>query len=63
MEQGRELHQLPLAELQAASPEIEEDVTRWLDPEQCVKRRELPGGTGPGAVRKQLEKAREELGS
>ena len=63
MEQGKELHQLTLEELQAGSPEIGEDVFQWLDPEECVKRRELPGGTGPGSVRKQLEKAREELGS
>ena len=63
MEQGKELHQLTLEELQAGSPQIGEDVFQWLDPAECVKRRELPGGTGPGAVRKQLEKAREELGS
>ncbi|MFC1580958.1 argininosuccinate lyase, partial [Thermodesulfobacteriota bacterium] len=63
MEQDKELHQLTLEELQAASSQIREDVFQWLDPEECVKRRELPGGTGPGSVRKQLEKARQELGS
>ena len=62
MEQGKELHQFSLEELRAFASRIDEDVYPWLDPEQCVRRRELPGGTGPAAVRSQLDRAREELG-
>ena len=45
------------------SRQIEQDVYDWLDPTSCVKRRNLPGGTGPNQVKKTLEKAKKELKS
>ncbi|MFZ7110894.1 MAG: argininosuccinate lyase [Desulfatiglandales bacterium] len=62
MEKGKELHDLTLDEMKRFSEKIDADVFSWLDPEACVGRRNLPGGTGPDAVRKSLEKAKEELG-
>jgi argininosuccinate lyase len=62
MEGKKELGELTLEEMRGFSDSIEKDVYEWLDPLHCVKRRELPGGTGPGAVRDGLEKAKRELG-
>jgi argininosuccinate lyase len=61
LSQGKELGQLTLEEMRNFSSRIEEDAYDWLDPFAGIKRREIPGGTGPAAVRKSLEKAREEL--
>jgi argininosuccinate lyase len=61
IEQGKELHDLPLQEMKALAEQVEEDVVEWLDPRQSVRRRELPGGTGPKGVRMQLARAREDL--
>ena len=41
----------------AAHPLFGADVVEWLDPAQSVARRDVPGGTGPGAVRAQIEAA------
>lgn len=62
MDRGRELNELKLEELRRFSPRIDEDVFDWLDPVQSVERRNLPGGTGSVAVRKNLEKARKDIG-
>lgn len=40
-----------------AHPLFGKDVVEWLDPAQSVARRDLPGGTGPGAVQAQIEAA------
>ncbi|PKN29138.1 MAG: argininosuccinate lyase [Deltaproteobacteria bacterium HGW-Deltaproteobacteria-21] len=62
MQGKKELRELTLEEMKKFSELIEKDVYQWLEPLHCVKRRELPGGTGPGAVRRQIEQARRELG-
>ncbi len=63
MGQKRELKHLSLDELKRFSSRIEADVYEWLEPEMCVQRRNLPGGTGPKAVAANIRKAREELGA
>jgi argininosuccinate lyase len=63
MEKGKELNQLTLKQMKTYSRQIEEDVFDWLDPVRCVERRNLPGGTGPEAVREALDQARKELAS
>jgi argininosuccinate lyase len=60
-EQGLALEDLSLSRLQGFSPLIEEDVFRALAFETAVARRESPGGTGPKAVRKQIEALREKF--
>lgn len=60
MSEKRELDQLTLKEMKRFSRLIDRDVHEWLDPARCVTRRNLPGGTGPDAVRRSLEKARKE---
>ena len=62
-DQGKELNQLTLEEMRDFSRQIEKEVYDWLDPTSCVKRRNLPGGTGPEQVKKNLEKAKKELKS
>jgi argininosuccinate lyase len=62
-EKGKELNQLTLEEMRDFSRQIEQDVYDWLDPTSCVKRRNLPGGTGPNQVKTTLEKAKKELKS
>ena len=54
---GIELTDLPLESFSAAHPMFGDDVMQWLDPAQSVTRREVPGGTGPGAVRNQIDAA------
>ena len=61
MGQNKELDQLTLKEMKPFSRAIERDVYDWLNPAQCIKRRELPGGTGPEAVKKSLQKAKEDI--
>jgi argininosuccinate lyase len=61
VDQGKELNQLTLEEMRDFSRQIEEDVYAWLDSTSCVERRNLPGGTGPERVKKNLEKAKKEL--
>ena len=62
MEQNKELNQLTPDEMISFSKKIENDVYAWLDPAQCVKRRNLPGGTAPEQVKKYLKKAKKEIG-
>jgi argininosuccinate lyase len=63
IDQKKELSQLNLEEMKKFERKIEKDVYGWLDPTSCIKRRNLPGGTGPEAVKKSLQKAKEELKS
>ncbi len=63
IEQRKELGQLNLEEMKKFERKIEKDVYDWLDPASCIKRRNLPGGTGPEAVKRSLQKAKEELKS
>ncbi len=63
MDQEKELSQLNLEEMKKFERKIEKDVYGWLDPASCIKRRNLPGGTGPEAVKRSLQKAKEELES
>lgn len=63
IEQDKELHELTLKELKSFNRHITRDVFEWLDPQAPVKKREIPGGTGPESVKKSLITARKELGS
>ncbi|MEP6507535.1 MAG: argininosuccinate lyase [Gemmatimonadales bacterium] len=52
-----ELTELPPEVFSAAHAQFGEDVGDWLDARQSVGRRGIPGGTGPEAVRAQIEAA------
>ncbi len=52
---------LPLEVYKALHPAFEEDVYRVFDPMYALARREVEGGTGPKAVRRQLALARATL--
>jgi Argininosuccinate lyase len=54
---GCELTDLPLESFHNANGLFGNDVMDWLDPAQSVARRGVPGGTGPDAVRVQIEEA------
>lgn len=56
-----DLHTLPLATFTAAHPLFEQDVFDALSAHQSVEQREVDGGTGPRAVRAQLEAAQRAL--
>jgi argininosuccinate lyase len=58
---GCELDGLPLASFKAAHPLFGDDALDWLEPSRSVARRDVPGGTGPAAVKAQLRSAREAL--
>jgi argininosuccinate lyase len=60
-EEKLELHTLPLATFSAAHPLFEQDVFDSLSPLVSVEQREVDGGTGPAAVRSQLEAAQRAL--
>jgi argininosuccinate lyase len=55
---GVEMQQLPLASFTAAHARFEEDVYEALDAARSVAHREVEGGTGPAAVRVQIDAAR-----
>jgi argininosuccinate lyase len=59
--EGCELDALPISSFKAAHSAFGDDVLDWLEPARSVARREVPGGTGPGAVAVQLRAAREAL--
>lgn len=63
MDQKKELGQLNLEEMKKFERKIEKDVYDWLEPALSIKRRNLPGGTGPEAVKRSLQKAKKELTS
>ncbi len=54
---GCELTALPLESFKSASARFGDDAMRALDPAESVARRAVPGGTGPGSVRSQIEAA------
>ncbi len=60
-EDGIELDALPFSAFAAAHPLFEEDSHEWLDAVKSIARREVPGGTGPDALRAQLRDARAAL--
>jgi argininosuccinate lyase len=58
---GVALEELPLGDLRAIDGRIGEDVFAALTLEASVARRNVHGGTGPGAVRRALAEARDRL--
>lgn len=60
-EQGCELGALPLASFREAHDEFEPDVLLQLSPSASLGNREIDGGTGPKAVKRQLVAARAAL--
>jgi argininosuccinate lyase len=58
---GQEMQALPFSAFAAAHPRFAEDVYETLSPERSVIHREVEGGTGPDAVRAQLEAAQAAL--
>jgi argininosuccinate lyase len=52
------MHALPFASFAAAHPGFAQDVYEALGPARSVTHREVEGGTGPGAIRAQIEAAR-----
>ena len=56
--QGKGLEELGLAELQAISAVIADDVFTVLDMKNAVARRNTPGGTGPESVARQMAAVR-----
>ena len=60
--QKKEFNQFSLDEMNRFSKEIENNVYAWLDPAQCVERRNLPGGTASERVKKSIKKAKREIG-
>jgi len=55
------LTEIPLSTLRTFSYLFDEDLRHWLDFRAALERRSLYGGTGPEAVREQLEKAKQLL--
>jgi argininosuccinate lyase len=62
-DQGVEMTELPFASFKAASAVFEEDVMKELLPSTSLSHRNVVGGTGPAAVRLQIEAARSVVGS
>jgi argininosuccinate lyase len=60
-ERGTEMHSLPFAQFTAAHPLFSEDVFDALSAYRSVEHREVEGGTGPSAVRAQVEAAQRAL--
>ncbi|WP_018141132.1 argininosuccinate lyase [Thioalkalivibrio sp. ALJ7] len=60
-ERGVDLAELPLADLQAISEAVGEDVYTVLTPEGSAAARNLTGGTAPEQVRRQAAAARDHL--
>ncbi|MDA8156113.1 MAG: argininosuccinate lyase [Actinomycetota bacterium] len=54
LQSGKELEELPLADLKALSPAFEKDVFAVLGPEASVRAKKSLGGTAPELVRKSL---------
>ena len=55
---GVEMQALPFASFAAAHSSFTEDVYEALEPSRSVEQRDVEGGTGPSAVRAQIEAAR-----
>jgi argininosuccinate lyase len=58
---GRQLADVPLAELQSFAPEIDADVYAVLTLDGSVASRDHPGGTAPARVRAAANAARRAL--
>ena len=58
-ENGCDLKDLALADLQAIEPRITADVVALLDPATAIARRTSEGGTAPSEVAKQIARARQ----
>jgi argininosuccinate lyase len=58
IEQGRDLLEIPLAELRRFSDVIADDVTKAIGVEASLRARAVPGGTAPESVRASLALAR-----
>jgi argininosuccinate lyase len=63
IEHGRELHELPLAELQKISPAFGEDFYDSLKLASVLAIHDVPGGTAPERVRKAIALARNKIHS
>jgi argininosuccinate lyase len=61
IDQGRELNELSLAELQIR-PQIQPDVFACLQARETINRRNCPGGTAEVAVRAAIQEAEKRLG-
>ncbi len=61
LDQKKELHELTLNEMKGFERRISKDVYGWLDPLSSLKRRNIPGGTGPEVVKKSLRQAKQEI--
>ncbi|USS91357.1 argininosuccinate lyase [Fructilactobacillus carniphilus] len=61
IQEHRNLQDMALDELQAASPLIEADVYHELQPEVAVERRNSLGGTGFRSIKQQIEQAQQLL--
>ncbi|HDZ89828.1 MAG TPA: argininosuccinate lyase [Deltaproteobacteria bacterium] len=62
VDRKKELHELSLDEMKEFSRQIDDDVYLWLDPMLAPSRRNIPGATGPEAVKRAIEAAKKELG-
>jgi argininosuccinate lyase len=62
-ETGEELHTLPRSVYAQAHAAFGDDVYEALSPTRSLERRNVDGGTGPAAVRTQIEQARASLGA
>jgi argininosuccinate lyase len=60
-EAGCELSALPASSFSAAHSMFGSDAPEWLEAEKSISRRNIPGGTGAGAVAVQIAAAREIL--
>jgi argininosuccinate lyase len=60
-ERGCSLDALTAEDFSSAHASFGDDAKTWLEPERSVGRREAAGGTGPGALRAQLEAAERAL--
>jgi argininosuccinate lyase len=60
-EEAAELHTLPLAAFKAAHPAFDQDAFGAISPRCSVEKREIDGGTGPDAVRRQIDAAQHAL--
>jgi argininosuccinate lyase len=61
LDQGKELHELSLSELQSCSPLVREDVFDHLAVRETVNRRTGPGGTARSAVLAAIQAAEQRL--
>ena len=63
IDHNKPLNKLTLKELKVFAKQITKDVFEWLDPPSAIKRRNLPGGTGPNVVKLKIKKAKKEIKS